>query len=90
MQPRLILFTDADDNTMLVRFADGRVQLSAVDSRPTLEGYELNRFLAELFQTYAAAPLVARAAEAEAALERARAQLPAGRSAKARAARAAL
>jgi hypothetical protein len=75
---RLIVFTDTDDNTMLVHFGDDRLQLSVIDSRPALAGHELRRFAAELFRAYAAAPLRARIADAEAVLDRAAARkLPA-------------
>jgi hypothetical protein len=58
MKERLIAFTDVDENTLVVRLRDERIQLSVVDSRPELEGGELRGFATALFNTYAAAPLV--------------------------------
>ncbi|HEX4417016.1 MAG TPA: hypothetical protein VH165_03910 [Kofleriaceae bacterium] len=71
----MIAFTDVDENTLVVRLRDERIQLSVVDSRPELEGGELRGFATALFNTYAAAPLVEQLADARGKLAALRGKL---------------
>ena len=50
VKSKLIAFTDADNNTILVRFEQNRIHLCGIDSHPVLEGEELKRFVVELLR----------------------------------------
>lgn len=72
MTERQITFIDTDENKLIVRLKEARVQLSVVDSEPELEGRELCAFATALFAAYVGVPLserLARSCSAVAAVQ---------------------
>ena len=72
MKERRLTFTDLDENPLVVRLKQDRIELSVYDSHPELAAGELRRFASALFAAYLGPHLVAQVTEARAQLRAAR------------------
>ena len=75
MTERQVTFIDTDENKLIVRLKEARVQLSVVDSEPELAGRELCAFATALFAAYVGAPLSGRLAHSCSAIAAVQAKL---------------
>ena len=72
MTERQLTFTDLDENPLVVRLKQDRIELTVCDSHPELAAGELRAFVSALFAEYLGPHLVTRLTAARALLRAAR------------------